>query len=102
MEKNQKSDFGIIEKLALVTDAIQNTFPEGKVICVYQLNETDFKSVQENFRKIDHVHKRFSINISEIEHVFIEDVSEQTEQKPIEISFKKSFLKKILSMFKSS
>ena len=53
MAEDQKSPPSVIENLALVTDAIQTMFPDGKIICVYELNDQDFKKVQENFRKID-------------------------------------------------
>lgn len=101
MEENKESVIGVIEKLALVTDGLQNIFPDGKVICVYELNEEDFKKVQENFRKIDHLHKRFSIDISGIEHVFIHEGFERPEDK-IETPKKQSWIKKILSSFKGS
>lgn len=87
MAENQESPSNIIENLALVTDAIQTIFPNGKIICVYELNNEDFKKVQENFRKIDHTHKRFSIDISGLEHVFIhENFQEEvtTDNKIIE------------------
>ena len=87
MAENQESPSNIIENLALVTDAIQTIFPDGKIICVYELNNEDFKKVQENFRKIDHTHKRFSIDISGLEHVFIhENFQEEvtTDNKIIE------------------
>ena len=105
MEENKESVIGVIEKLALVTDGLQNIFPEWKVICVYELNEDDFKKVQENFRKIDHLHKRFSIDISGIEHVFIHEGFERPEDKEeikIETPKKQSWIKKILSSFKGS
>lgn len=81
MGENQESTTNVIENLALITDAMQNMFPEGKIICVYELKDEDFKKVQENFRKIDHQHKRFSIDISGLEHVFIHENS----QKDLEI-----------------
>jgi spore maturation protein CgeB len=87
MAENQESPSNIIENLALVTDAIQTIFPDGKIICVYELNNEDFKKVQENFRKIDHTHKRFSIDISGLENVFIhENFQEEvtTDNKIIE------------------
>lgn len=78
MAENKESTPNIIENLALVTDAIQTIFPEGKIICVYELNDEDFKKVQVNFRKMDHPHKRFSVDISGLEHVFIhEDYQEE-------------------------
>ena len=105
MEENKESFIGVIEKLALVTDGIQNIFPDGKVICVYELDEEDFKKVQENFRKIDHSHKRFSIDISGVEHVFIHEAFERLNEKKeikTEIIKKQSWIKKILSSFKGS
>ena len=53
MGENQESNTSVIEGLALVTDAVQTMFPDGKVICVYELIEEDFKKVQSNFRKIN-------------------------------------------------
>lgn len=90
MAENQESTTNIIENLALITDAMQNMFPEGKIICVYELNDDDFKKVQENFRKIDHQHKRFSIDISGLEHVFIHENSLEN----IEIEIPKEVTKK--------
>ena len=76
MAEDQESPPSVIENLALVTDAIQTMFPDGKIICVYELNDQDFKKVQENFRKIDNQYKRFSIDMSGLEHVFIhEDIN---------------------------
>jgi hypothetical protein len=71
MAENQESATDIIQELALVTDALQTMFPDGKIICVYELNDNDFSKVQTNFRKIDHQHKKFSVDISGLEHVFI-------------------------------
>jgi len=105
MEENKESVIGVIEKLALVTDGLQNIFPDGKVICVYELDDEDFKKVQENFRKIDHSHKRFSIDISGIEHVFIHENFERPEIKEevkIEEPKKQSWIRKVLSSFKGS
>lgn len=91
MAENQESTPNVIESLALVTDAMQTMFPDGKIICVYELNNTDFKKVQENFRKIDHFHKRFSIDISGLEHVFIHEDYESSvnTEEPIKEEIKK-------------
>lgn len=116
MAENQESNIDVIENLALITDAMQTIFPEGKMICVYELKEDDFKKVQEYFRKIDHQHKRFSINISGLEHVFIhqeyinyeenesKESPELNKDKPEKVEEevkvkKESKLKKILSWF---
>ena len=93
----------LIENLATVTDAMQTMFPDGKIICIYELNETEFKSVQENFRKIDHQHTKFSIDISGLEHVFIlENTNFVEEIKVEEPPKKKTIRQKLFSWFKSS
>lgn len=105
MEENKKSNDGVLENLALITDGLQTLFPSGKIICVYELNRDDFKKVQINFRKIDHQFKKFSVDISGIEHVFIDEEFSNTltEEIPPKIeTIKKLTLKdKLLSWFKS-
>ena len=102
MEEDKKSIGGVLENLALITDAMQTLFPEGKMICVFELNDEDFKKVQSNFRKIDRGHKKFSIDMSGVEHVFIHEESvdysfeEPKKEEPIK---KTSPLKKLLSRF---
>jgi spore maturation protein CgeB len=100
MEEDKKSVDGILENMALITDGLQSLFPDGKMICVYELNNDDYKKVQNNFRKIDHQHKRFSIDISGIEHVFIhEDYQIPLPKEEIEIPIPKKTLKEKLSSF---
>lgn len=102
MEEDKKSIGGVLENLALITDAMQTLFPEGKMICVFELNDEDFKKVQSNFRKIDRGHKKFSIDMSGVEHVFIheESVDYSFEEPKKEEPMKKSSpLKKFLSRF---
>jgi hypothetical protein len=73
MEENSKSIDGIVEKLALIVDATDELFPEGKMAVVFQLNESDFKRVQDNFREIDRGHKEFKIDISGTEFIFLQE-----------------------------
>jgi hypothetical protein len=105
MEENQKSIDGILENLALITDGMQTLFPNGKMICVFELNDKDFKKVQNNFRKIDRGHKKFSIDMSGVEHVFIHEDSvmfpveePKKEERPKQTQ---STLKRFLSRFVS-
>lgn len=108
MDENKKSIDGVLENLALLTDGMQTLFPEGKIICVYELNEQDFKRVQSNFRKIDSIHKRFNIDISGVEHVFIQEDSpkrfQKEEETPIKErkDLKRNIISKLLSSFKRS
>jgi hypothetical protein len=73
MAENQKSIDGIIEKLALIADATDSLFPDGRKVVVFELKKPDFKKVQNNFRDVDRMHKQFKIDISGIEFIFLLD-----------------------------
>jgi hypothetical protein len=75
MEENYKSVDGVIEKLAIISEAVETLFPEGKSAVVFQLNNEDFKRVQSNFREIDRSHTKFKIDISGVEFIFLEETS---------------------------
>jgi len=49
MGENQEGPT-LIENLATVTDAMQTMFPDGKIICIYELNETEFKNFYFKFK----------------------------------------------------
>lgn len=73
MAENQASIDGIIEKLALLSDAAESLFPNGKMVVVFELKENDFKKVQDNFRQVDRTNKQFKIDISGTEFIFLLD-----------------------------
>jgi hypothetical protein len=104
MEESKKSVDGVLENLALITDGLQTLFEDGKMICVYELNDVDFKKVQSNFRKIDNQHKKFSIDISGVQHVFIhEEIANQKYDNIVEepkVEPKKTIREKLISFFK--
>ncbi len=81
MEENSKSADGILEKLAMITDATQQIFPNGKSLIIFELEEKDYKRVQDHFRKIDNNHKKFVVDISGVEVVFILENSMKDEEK---------------------
>jgi len=83
MEENYKSVDGIIEKLALISDAVDSLFPEGRSAVVFALNEEDFKKVQDNFREVDRGHKHFKIDISGTEFIFLQETSLTDEKDKI-------------------
>ena len=75
MAENQKSIDGIIEKLAMIVDAADELFPDGKMLLAFELKETEFKKVQENFRDIDKSFKQFKIEMSGNDIMFLLDES---------------------------
>jgi hypothetical protein len=75
MAENQKSIDGIIEKLAIIVDAADELFPNGKMLLAFELKETEFRKVQENFRDIDKAFKQFKIEMSGNDIMFLLDES---------------------------
>ena len=75
MAENQKSIDGIIEKLAMIVDASDELFPNGKMLLAFELKEVEFKKVQENFREIDKSFKQFKIEMSGNDIMFLLDES---------------------------
>ena len=75
MAETNKSIDGIIEKLAMIVDAADELFPDGKMLLAFELKETEFKKVQGNFREIDKSFKQFKIEMSGNDIMFLLDES---------------------------
>ena len=75
MAENQKSIDGIIEKLAMIVDAADELFPDGKMLLAFELKDVEFRKVQENFREIDKSFKQFKIEMSGNDIMFLLDES---------------------------
>ena len=73
MGQTKTSIDGIIEKLAIIAEASDDLFPNGRKAIVFELKREDFKRVQNNFRQVDHSHKQFKIDISGVEFIFLLD-----------------------------
>lgn len=73
MEENTKSSNGLMEKMALIADALQNTYPEGKSVVVFALNKTDFIESKKSLLVPDQENKQFKIDISGTEFIFLPD-----------------------------
>ena len=110
MEENQEGVNGYLEKLALITDAIETIFPNAQSALIFELDEVDYRKMQSHFRKIDSIYKRFKIDISGVEVIFmikgyIPDEVEEEETKPEEqkedVTKSNGLLKKILNLFTS-
>jgi len=87
MENNSQVIYGLIERMALVSDAIDSLFVNGKKVIVIELNKFDFEQTKKQFKNVDPKLNQFKIDISGIEFIFILDellnVSEdKTEEIP--------------------
>ena len=71
METTEKSNYGDLTNLALITDGIQKLFPTGSGVLVYELNPYDFYNIKRRFPEVGENKNRFKIDISGVEVVFI-------------------------------
>jgi hypothetical protein len=78
MAKAKNRDFGTVEKLALLADSMQKLF-KGKSMIVFELKEPEYRSVMENFNDIDQSHKKFTIDISGTDFIFILEEDDEDE-----------------------
>jgi hypothetical protein len=78
MAKAKDRDFGTVEKLALLADSMQKLF-KGKSMIVFELKEPEYRSVMENFNDIDQSHKKFTIDISGTDFIFILEEDDEDE-----------------------
>ena len=70
MGENKNSDFGKLEKLALISESLQNLF-KGRSTVIFELEGKESKEMISHFREIDNHHKEFSIDMSGVEFHFI-------------------------------
>lgn len=87
MAKTEESIIGDLEKLALITDGMQNIFPDGVGAIVFELKPHDFYRVKNYFKQLAANNDRFKIDISGIEVIFILEGSianDVIEYNPIE------------------
>jgi hypothetical protein len=86
MEKNPEIIYGMIERMALISDAIDNLFINGRKVIVIELNKIDFEETKKQFKNVSPDLNQFKIDISGVEFIFIldellnvsEDKSEET------------------------
>jgi hypothetical protein len=97
MAETEENVIGIMEKLALISDATLSMFPEGKSAMLFELNNEDFKKVLGHFRQIDQGHKKFKIDMSGVEMVFILEGHQYEDSKPSEKPVKKHFIRRLFS-----
>lgn len=86
MEKNPEVIYGLVERMALISDAIDNLFVNGKKVIVIELNKFDFEETKKQFRNVDPTLNQFKIDISGVEFIFIlDELLNVSEDKSVEI-----------------
>jgi len=107
MAKTQEN-FGNLSKLALITDGLQNLFPDGKSVIIVELNIFDFEKMKNISGNIGVMENQFKLDISGLEVVFLQENTyreNKIEELKIEKTVKKSktrgFFKKLFSKVSS-
>jgi len=73
MEKDKKSIFlKMKQKLAELANEVQNTFPNGRGVIVFELKKPDFFSLKKDFG-IESDERQFKLDISGVEIIIILD-----------------------------
>ena len=73
MAKVTQSNNELVQKLAALSDAADNLFPKGKKIIVFELKKDEYQNAKIQFEILSSDIKRFNIDISGVEFIFIED-----------------------------
>lgn len=85
MAENKEGINGLLEKLALITDATQNLFPESKSALIFELNDKDYNFVRINLNKFENNEKKFKVDISGVEIIFVlQGFYEENDKKEIQ------------------
>ena len=73
MAKNNKGVNELVERLAVLSDSVDKFFPNGKKMIVFELNQNDYQNAKIQFGMMSNNVKRFNVDMSGIEIIFIED-----------------------------
>jgi hypothetical protein len=80
MAKNNKSVNELVERLAVLSDSVDKFFPNGKKMVVFELNKNEFENAKIQFGMMGGEVKRFNVDMSGVEIIFIEDGLLNTEE----------------------
>lgn len=73
MAKNNKGINELVERLAVLSDSVDKFYPNGKKMIVFELNQNDYQNAKIQFGMMSNDVKRFNVDMSGIEIIFIED-----------------------------
>ena len=73
MAEIEENTIGVIERFALLCNVIEEIYPNGKGVLVYELNKDDFGAAKGVFNVDDLITKKFKIDISGVEFIYLLD-----------------------------
>lgn len=73
MAETQENNIGLLTKLALLSDAVDNIFPNGKKMVAFELRQDEFDSAKKELLVPNIDSDQFKIDMSGIEFIFLKD-----------------------------
>jgi len=73
MEQNKEGVNGVIQKFAMLSEAVSEMYPNGKSVVVFSLNENDFNFTKMQVNDLNNDTTQFKIDISGVEFIFLRD-----------------------------
>ena len=73
MAETEENNIGLITKIALLADAVEKIFPNGKGAVVFELNEDDFNTAQKELLVPNNNLNQFKVDMSGTEIIFLKD-----------------------------
>ena len=85
MDQNKEGVNGVIQRFAMLSEALYDMFPNGKSVVVFSLNKEDFNFTRTQVNDFNQDTKQFKIDISGVEFIFLQDeLLNVSEDKPLE------------------
>jgi hypothetical protein len=82
LAETEENNIGLITKIALLADAVENVFPNGRGAVVFELKENDFETAKRELLVPNPNLEQFKVDMSGTEFIFLRDellnVSEDT------------------------
>ena len=73
MAETEENNIGLITKIALLADAVEQVFPNGKGAVVFELNEDDFNRAKKELLVPSPDLNQFKVDMSGTEIIFLKD-----------------------------
>ena len=82
MAETEENNIGLLTKIALLADAVEDIFPNGKGVVVFELKNQDFEKARQELLVPNPNENQFKIDMSGTEFIFLKhellNVSEDT------------------------
>ena len=72
MGENKENDYGLMQRLAIISGTLSDVYPNSRSVVVFSLNDTDFDATKRMMKSTDE-NTQFKMDISGMEFIFIKE-----------------------------